>query len=107
MKTIERGFDLDGSRYRYDEKLKAAEGWKQFDTSQDAWYFGVWANLRTLQTFCYAEGDTTMTTVTTEDEMRAELKEMEEFYGSPPPAFRVIDFEKGTRTEYYDERPTL
>ena len=107
MKTIKRGFNLGGSRYQYDQNLKAADGWKQYDTDQDAWYFGVWVNLEAKQVFTFAEGDTTLVTFTTEDEVRYELAQMAEFYGPPPPAFRVIDFEDGTRTEYYDERPSL
>jgi hypothetical protein len=33
------------------------EGWAQFDTGQDAHYFGVWVNKTKLQTLTYAEGD--------------------------------------------------
>lgn len=33
------------------------EGWVQFDTDQDAGYFGVWMNPGKLLTMSYAEGD--------------------------------------------------
>lgn len=55
---IERNFILSGNRYRYDfQKCKAEDGWKQFDTNQDAWYFGIWCNQKKLQIMCYVEGD--------------------------------------------------
>ncbi len=34
-----------------------AEGWQQFDTSQDAPYFGVWLNPRHRAILTYCEGD--------------------------------------------------
>ena len=102
---VTRGFDLDGSRYPYDQKL-CREGWKQFDTTEDAWYFGIWVQVQEFKIVTFAEGDLTEIQCESEDEMRQKLKEMEEFYGSPPPAFRVIDSD-GTLTEYYDERPSL
>ena len=107
MKTIERGFDLDGSRYRYDASLTADAGWQQYDTDQDAWYFGVWVNLKTLQTFTYAEGDTAMVTVTTEEEMKQELLDVEEFYGMQPPAFHLMTFDGKPDLYVYDKRPAL
>lgn len=57
MSTLLRGFDLHGSRYDYDEKRTAANGWVQIDTCQDAPYFGIWAHAanRRIATFC--EGD--------------------------------------------------
>ena len=54
--TVESGFNghPDRSRYWYDcGKGLPGVGWKQFDTKQDASYFGVWVNFETRQTFCY------------------------------------------------------
>jgi hypothetical protein len=94
-------------RYFYDfEALPPAQGWKQFDTSQDAWYFGVWVNLEKRMTFTYAEGDRTLVVCPDDDHLRAELKDAVEFYGDPPPAFICFDPD-GTRTDVYDTRPTL
>ncbi len=36
-------------RYYYDERLSQADGWFQYDTSQDASYFGIWVNAELRQ----------------------------------------------------------
>lgn len=103
---IERNFILSGDRYSYDfQKCKAEDGWKQFDTNQDAWYFGIWCNQKKLQIMCYVEGDEILTKCKDAESYNKELKEMEEFYGSPPPAFIVIDTNRKTKTEIFDKRP--
>ena len=58
--TVIRGF-RSTERYRgdFDDDFRT-EGWLQFDTDQDAWYFGVWVNPKTFRTFTYAEGDMTL-----------------------------------------------
>jgi hypothetical protein len=78
---VERSF-LPTERYRwdFDEKLTAA-GWEQYDTDQDAWYFGVWVNKKTLQIRSYAEGDITLVTCPDVEHFNAEIKSMNEFYG--------------------------
>ena len=98
------GLSSFGSRYGYDSTLPAL-GWKQYDTKEDAWYFGVWVHLEKRSTFCYAEGDRQMVVCDTEEEMREELDRMAKFYGPPPPA--MIIYDENGRTEVYDERPTL
>lgn len=48
-------------RYLYDFGLcKTANGWAQFDTAQDASYFGNWLNPFRLMWFSYCEGDCTL-----------------------------------------------
>ena len=110
MSKITRSFngDCERSRYIYDGKLKEKDGWKQWDTSQDAWYFGVWVNPKTLKIFTYAEGDETLEECESKEEFNAKMKEMVGYYGDPPPAFVSYggDFEGGTvtRTEHFDPR---
>jgi len=108
---VEDGFNghPDRDRYFYDfgDGLPGGrEGWRQYDTNQDASYFGVWVNVRTRQTFCYAEGDTTLVTCEDDAHFAAELQSMEEFHGSPPPCAIAYDMD-GTRTEYFDTRPAI
>ena len=56
-----RTFILDGDRYRYDfGECSFKLGWAQVDSSQDAWYFGMWANPATLTIVTYCEGDETI-----------------------------------------------
>jgi hypothetical protein len=81
-------------------------GWKQYDTSQDAHYFGVWVHPETRRTLTFAEGDLTLVECPTLDTFRAELDNAAEFYGDPPPAFRVVDRETGQVTHFYDKRPS-
>lgn len=103
--TIERGFH-PGDRYRYDfQECTREKGWKQYDTNQDAWYFGVWVHPEKRLIRTYAEGDVSLVTCPTEESYHAELASMAEFYGPPPPAFTVIDPVAKTTTYIYDERP--
>ena len=96
-----------GDRYFFDTRVcTVAEGWKQYDTVQDAWYFGTWVHVEARQILCFAEGDLSLTVCPTQESFKAELAKMAEFYGDPPPAFTVIDTEEGTITKVYDERPT-
>jgi hypothetical protein len=96
----------EAGRYYYDfTLLTQAKGWKQFDTWQDAWYFGVWVNVAQRMTFCYAEGDRTLVICPTAESFRAELADAASFYGDPPPAAIGIDAD-GTVTNFYDPRPT-
>ena len=97
----------EGDRYHYDFLFQKEPGWRQYDTDQDASYFGIWVNVekRTIFTFC--EGDTIFTKCPTLDTFKAELDHMAEFYGDPPPAFTVIDDLTGAVTYIYDERPAV
>ena len=102
---IERDFHSMRERYKYDFELcPADDGWIQYDTDQDAWYFGVWVNRERREIVTFAEGDETRVKCLSEESYRAELSDMAEFYGPPPPAFRSIDAD-GSVTEYYDTRP--
>ena len=101
---IERGFIM-ADRYKFDfGTCRHGTGWVQYDTDQDAHYFGVWVHPEKRLVFTYAEGDTSLVTCPTVESYKAELKSMAEFYGDPPPAFRVIGM-NGQRAEYYDTRP--
>ena len=101
------GFIGSRDRLEFDFGSCSAEnGWKQFDTDQDAWYFGVWVNIEKRMTVTYAEGDLTVVVCPSLETFRAELEDAEKFYGSPPPAFIVIDGD-GKVTQIYDERPKV
>ncbi len=93
-------------RYRYDfEICTKKKGWVQYDTKQDAWYFGCWVNPARRLILTYAEGDITVVRCPTEESYHAELADMAQFYGPPPPAFITFDYPSGKRTDYYDVRP--
>ena len=48
-------------RYLYDFRAcTPAKGWAQFDSKQDASYFGNWINPTRFEWFSYCEGDTTL-----------------------------------------------
>ena len=108
METNERGNSIERSfnpsdRYKYD--FGKCREWTQYDTDQDAWYFGVWVNQRTREILTYAEGDETLVKCPTAESFIAELASMAEFYGPPPPAFTTINFTDNTITKHYDKRP--
>lgn len=92
-------------RYAFDFKYcRSEDGWIQYDTHQDASYFGVWCNPSKLQTVTYAEGDITLCICSTPEGYNSELSEMQDCYGDAPPALIVIG-EDGQVTHYYDKRP--
>ncbi|GAJ18870.1 unnamed protein product, partial [marine sediment metagenome] len=72
-------FSTERYRWDFDDKDRAA-GWEQYDTSQDAWYFGVWVNKKLLQIRTYAEGDLTLVKCPDAAHFNAEIKSMNEFY---------------------------
>jgi hypothetical protein len=94
--------DGEGSRYTYDTtRCRYADGWRQYDTTQDAWYFGVWYHPERRVVVTYAEGDETVVVCRTDAAWRAELAALAEFYGDPPPAAVGISLD-GTITNYFD-----
>ena len=94
-----------GSRYAYDSKLCEA-GWKQYDTDQDASYFGCWVHLEQRKTMCYYEGDRILVVCPTTESFKAELEDMERFYGPAPAAFTHYATD-GQVTQVFDPRPSV
>jgi hypothetical protein len=98
-------FFADADRYQFDFGLcSAASGWQQYDTDQDAWYFGIWVNVKLRLIVSYVEGDITVVDCLNETGLTRELATMADFYGEPPPAFVTIDAD-GSVTHYMQERP--
>jgi hypothetical protein len=99
-----------GARSDFDFGIcSESKGWLQYDTDQDAWYFGVWVHRELRLTLTYAEGDVSLTVSPDDTAFARELKEMAEFYGEAPPAFTAFDMEPGTTnvtqvTHYVDNR---
>ncbi len=89
----------DGDRYMFDFDMEGT--WMQFDTSQDAWYFGCWVNKNERLILSYCEGDITLTTCDTDEIFNAEIEHMCDFYDEGFVA-KVID-ENGM-TGYRQER---
>lgn len=85
------------SRYVYDRLH-----WEQYDTSQDAWYFGVWANKARLRILTYAEGDVTLVECPDAIAFNLEIESMNRFYGEGFVA-KTIDLD-GTLTTYRQDR---
>lgn len=74
MKITTR-FMVDGDRYAFDFKhCHALDGWAQFDTDEDAWYYGHWINPLTLELVGYCEGDHTHWQAESADEFAAEVR---------------------------------
>jgi len=91
-------FTMDGCRYQFDRLLRSRDGWEQFDTDQDARYFGVWINRDARMTVTYAEGDLTIKYDI--PDMEKEYKDMCDFYGKAPAWATTIDND-GTVTKHY------
>lgn len=107
--TVYRSFRENFNRYKYDSRLCGRlDGWHQYDTSQDAWFHGVWYHPEAKVFVVYAEGDEYVTLCHTDEAWAAEVRRMGEVYGQPPPAAVGFDLD-GTRTEFYSEdaRPSV
>lgn len=80
-----------------------SEGWLQFDTDQDAPYFGVWVNPRLFLTLTYAEGDWSLVECPDRERYNRVINTMIEFYGEGFVAI-AIDIDAKTKTTYRQDR---
>ena len=79
MSKIIREFE-PASRYLYDFGLCSYEnGFSQVDTSQDAGYYGTWANPYKFIIFNYCEGDCTTTICDNAEDFVKEMRELKDW----------------------------
>lgn len=91
MITTTRLFE-PGDRYQFDFKLCTyAKGWAQLDTSQDASYFGTWINPTERKIASYCEGDVTVQTTETDEELVSLVAEIKGWNESNGHRFIGID----------------
>lgn len=76
--AVERWFISDGTRYQMDFG-GSANGWYQFDTHQDAWYYGTWVHPEDLLILSYCEGDITLERYTNLQEYIKAIKKLEKW----------------------------
>jgi len=95
---IDRG-SHQADRYYYDRTL-LAQGWQQYDTEEDA------INTETLETFTYAEGDTSHVIAPNVEAFRAELARLYQYHPQAP-AFISIDPEAGVVTHHFEAKPEV
>lgn len=70
-----------GDRYAFDFGFcRGSAGWCQFDTTEDASYFGMWINPITLQVCGFLEGDIVVSLHDSAESFRREVVEMIGFY---------------------------
>ncbi len=69
-----------GDRYVYDWQL-LGNGYAQVDTTNDAWYFGIWCNPWALAVITYCEGDVTTVVCDNSAEFEQEIRRIKEFFG--------------------------
>jgi len=90
MKTMREY--ADDSRYTYDFGLCSSHnGFAQVDTSQDASYFGTWANPTRRIIFTYCEGDCTVQTAETDQEFVEEIHRIKAWNDDNNHEFKGID----------------
>lgn len=78
MKTEKRF--LSANRYRFDFGMCSSKnGFAQIDTSQDASYFGTWANPFELKIISYIEGDIIIQSAESVDEFVTEIRKIKEW----------------------------
>ncbi|RSM21241.1 hypothetical protein C5B76_22015 [Aeromonas salmonicida] len=101
---IDRG-SHQADRYYYDRTL-LAQGWQQYDTVEDAWYFGIWIHTEKLETFTYAEGDTSHVIAPNVEAFRAELARLYQYHPQAP-AFIAIDLVADVVTPHFEAKPEV
>lgn len=68
-------------RYLYDfGACTSQRGWAQFDSEQDASYYGNWINPAKRMWFSYCEGDTTLVICDNDTEFVSYVRESVEWY---------------------------
>lgn len=99
--VVTSAFIEGANRYFFDERVtRGGAGWQQWDTSQDASYFGIWVHRDLRQILTFAEGDITVVECPDDATFKAEIESMERCYGEAPPVATGID-EDGSITKYY------
>lgn len=94
----------DSDRYIFDSASDFAQSsWQQFDTDQDAHYFGVWVNPVNMQVLTYVEGDWSLVVCEDVDHYHKELQAMCEFYGEGF-IVKVIDPDTSEMTVHRQDR---
>lgn len=79
-------------RYIYDFRYcTLAKGWAQFDSAQDASYFGNWINPGKREWFSYCEGDTTLVRCDDDAEFMAYVRQMVSWYAEHDGKMPAID----------------
>jgi hypothetical protein len=91
MKT-ERDFMPNQDRYYFDFKVcNSRNNYAQIDTSQDAFYYGMWANPFDLIIITFAEGDVIKQTCDTKEEFIQVIKDTKQWCIDSGHEFRGID----------------
>ena len=80
---------LPGDRYLFDFNLSGE--WDQFDTENDASYFGVWVNKSKLRLLSFVEGDLYLTLCADAAAYDAEISDRCSSYGRSPIYVAVSD----------------
>ncbi|MEI4940105.1 hypothetical protein U1439_21315, partial [Aeromonas caviae] len=96
-------FYIGGDNY---DRTLLAQGWQQYDTDEDAWYFGIWIHTEKLETFTYAEGDTSHVIAPNVEAFSAELARLY-LYHPQAPAFISIDPQAGVVTRHFERKPEV
>ncbi len=80
MKITRQHLEPHGDRYRFDfGACHVSKGYAQIDTTQDASYFGQWANPMALKVVKFQEGDLEVQECETPEEFAKTLEKLHEW----------------------------
>jgi hypothetical protein len=99
-------------RYAFDFRFCArSDGWQQFDTTQDAPYFGIWVHLAKRVVCKFIEGEVYIRVANDRATLKTYLEKLCAYHGDAPPAATVLDFDDDGEleqvTQVYDPHPTI
>lgn len=109
--TDEKGISIyenrmGDNRYAYDQILcNPKHGWIQFDTSEDAAWFGIWTHAVEHFVVVYAEKDVSIIHIPEKQDWIDRLKKMRQEYGPAPHAATVINPDNGGITRIFTTQP--
>ena len=93
---------MRADRYKIDfAESFSVEEWEQYDTSQDAPYFGVWVNKVTMQILTYCEGDWELTDCPDAKHFNREIEVLNAAYSA---GFICIAHGKKSSVRYVQDR---
>lgn len=81
-----------------------SSSWVQFDTPDDAAYFGLWVDPVRWLTLCYTEGDWTFCEFSSAEAYNARIRALCEFH---EPTRYALAIDKDGATAYYQDRVEL
>lgn len=97
-------------RYWFDMRLSSKKGWAQVDTTEDAYYYGLWLHPKSRRMINFAEGDIVTMRFDSHGEVRGFLQALKQNHSLKgiDPGFNkrlLHDLKRNRYTPYLHKHP--